>query len=140
MMSAPREEVPRDWSATWEQVATACSNQPAFERVYAGPAWENKGPPDVRVWKIAILERRPEGGANHWGHLFVAIGEGALKVGINPEGGLPGGGGRPAVEALPPISGKPLAISIWPRSAETAEPLRAFSIEFQRRAAALVFP
>jgi hypothetical protein len=47
------------------------------EGAYASPWWASPVDgthPGVRAWKAAVLCRRPEGGAEHWGHVFVVLG------------------------------------------------------------------
>ncbi|MGC2288963.1 MAG: hypothetical protein WA688_03805 [Thermoplasmata archaeon] len=132
-----------EWASIWERAATATAGHPPYDKVYTGPIWESGHPSgafEARVWKIAVLERRPTAGAEHWGHLFVLLREKASEVAIRPEGGVQGYPDRPALEILPEPSGAPLQIWIWPRSAETAVRLRAFALEFQRHAVALVAP
>jgi hypothetical protein len=61
---------------------------PNYERVYAGPWWEtpiteaNAPEPPRRAWKCAVLQRRPEGGAEHWGHLFVITGSDGARAAV----------------------------------------------------------
>ncbi len=131
---------PKDWISIWERASAEAAGHPPFEAVYPGPVWESAspfGPAKVGVWKIAVLERRPAAGAEHWGHLFVVLGENASKVVLRPESGLTGNPDRPELEPLPGESGAQWQILIRPRSAETAARLRAFGLEFQRRAVVL---
>ncbi len=123
-------------TALWEQVGAATAGHPPYERVYTSPAWEVPDATGARragVWKLAVLERRPTGGAEHWGHLYVIYGEDAKALQIQPEGGTTGDQDRPAPEALPISVGLPLQIRTRPRSDETAARLRAFAQDFQRR-------
>jgi hypothetical protein len=136
-MAGSSSTAARDWAALWEQAAGAIAGHPPFGAVYTGPVWEGGGTSAVQVWKIAVLERRSSGGADHWGHLFAVVGENASQVSIQPEGGMTADPTRLAPETLPGIPGVPFAISVRPHSAETAARLRAFAAEFQSRAAAL---
>jgi hypothetical protein len=136
-MAVSSGESGRDWTALWEAAANSLVGHPPFEAVYTGPVWKSGGTSGTRVWKIAVLERRSSGGADHWGHLFAVVGENASTVLIHPEGGMSGGPDRPAPESLPGIPGVPFAISIRPLSGGTAARLRAFAAEFQSRAAVL---
>ncbi|HLY77661.1 MAG TPA: hypothetical protein VKT21_07230 [Thermoplasmata archaeon] len=129
-------------TALWEQVGAATAGHPPYERVYTSPAWEVPDATGARhadVWKLAVLERRLTGGAEHWGHLYVIYGKDARALQIRPEGGTTGDRDRPAAEALPvSAAGVPLEIRIRPRSEETAVRLRAFARDFQRRTVELL--
>ncbi|MGA7860885.1 MAG: hypothetical protein WCB19_03400 [Thermoplasmata archaeon] len=139
-MGGLTDESGRDWTALWGIAASSTVGHPPYEAVYTGPVWESAsptGPGSARVWKIAVLERRASGGAEHWGHLFVVLGENASKIAIHPEGGMQGDPDRPGLESLPASPGVPLQVLLRPRSAETSARLRAFALEFQRHAVAL---
>jgi len=130
----------RDWTALWGAAATSTAGRPPYETVYTGPVWESAsptGPGGARVWKIAVLERRASRGAEHWGHLFVVLGEDAPKIDIRPEGGMQGDPHRPGLESLPAPPGVPLQVLFRPIAAETRARLRGFALEFQRHAVAL---
>ncbi|MCI4352843.1 MAG: hypothetical protein L3K14_05580 [Thermoplasmata archaeon] len=136
MTDPGREPTPnRDWTALWEAAAAATVSGSVDGRVYTGPAWETPNRDtslSARVWKLAVLERRPEGGAEHWGHMLLVLGKTPSKVVIQPERPMLGGPDPPAVETLPALSSVPWEVRIRPRSAETASRLRAFALEFQR--------
>jgi hypothetical protein len=139
-MADPVERSDRDWTLLWERAISMTRERPPFQGVYTGPAWETTGSPGPgapRVWKIAVLERRPAAGADHWGHVFLALGTGAARVSIRPAGGLAGNDHGPELETLPEIPGAPLRIQIRPRSSETRARLREFALEFQRHAVAV---
>jgi hypothetical protein len=134
------ERYSRDWTPLWERAISMTRERPAFQAVYTGPVWESAGstvPEEPRVWKVAVLERRPGAGAQHWGHVFLLLGVGQTKISIRPTGGLAGDDGRPEIETLPEIPGAPLRIQIRPTSPETRTRLREFAVEFQRHAVAV---
>jgi hypothetical protein len=139
-MSESTRKPIRDLTPVWDQAAAATAGTAPFEAVYPGPSWPVKTPPGAghaRVWKMAVLERRAGGGAEHWGHVFVVVGENAPDVVIRPEGGLPGDKDRPEMEPLPAIPGGLLQVRIRPLTEGTADRLRAFALAFQSRAVAL---
>jgi hypothetical protein len=130
----------RDWAQLWDRAAAETAGVPPFEAVYTGPAWLVDTPVESRgtkAWKIAVLERRAGRGAEHWGHLFLVLGENAPEVVILPEAGWQGDPQRPGMETLPPPPGAPFQIRLRPHRAETADRLRAFALEFQRHAVVL---
>jgi hypothetical protein len=130
----------RDWKALWERALTETAGHPPFEQVYPGPVWESASPTGATptgVWKIAVLERRSTGGAEHWGHLFLVVGENTSKLQIQPAGGLAANPNRAELEPLSEEPGFPWRLLIRTRSAETASRLRAFALEFQRHAMTL---
>jgi hypothetical protein len=140
-MPEPARPTPRDWAVVWEEVAAATSRSAPFEGVYTGPVWENpmaKGSETAHVWKLAVLQRQPSGGAEHWGHLFLVVGTDPSEVSIRPEGGLAGDPNRPSLESLPRGPGSPFEIRVRPRSVDTDARLRAFAEEFQRHALAVL--
>ena len=52
----------------------ACSTvlrDPLFEGVYLSPLWDLPAPEGILAWKRSVLRRRPGGGAEPWGHLFL---------------------------------------------------------------------
>jgi hypothetical protein len=130
----------RDWTLLWEQAISATTGHPTFQRVYTGPVWEirgSSGSGDPPVWKIAVLERRPGAGAEHWGHVFLVLGKGTAEISLRPAGGLVGNADRPDLETLPDIPGGPLRIQFRPTSPDTRSRLREFALEFQRHAVAV---
>ena len=140
-MDSPPWASPRDWEGLWNRAAAATAGTPPFEAVYPGPAWpvsSGAKSGERRVWKIAVVERRAGGGADHWGHLFIAVAENATAVDIRPEGGMQGDADRPHIESLPSLPGIPLQIWIRPRSADTLERLRTFAVSFRGHAVTLV--
>jgi hypothetical protein len=131
----------RNWAEFWGRVASGLTGMPPFEAVYTGPAWEMAVPEssvETKVWKMAVLQRRPPGGAEHWGHLFLLLGSNASKVILRAEGGFYGAGDRPPLEVLPPAPGLALEIRTRPATTGTSDRLRAYALAFQRSAAALV--
>ena len=141
MMSRTPPVSPQEWSSLWERAAIATAGHPPHEMVYTGPPWEipsSSAAVTSTIWKVAVLQRRPIGGAEHWGHLFLLVGERTSEVRIAPEGGVPGAGPRPPLEALPPSEGSQFEVRIRPRSGETTARLLAFARDFQRQVAALL--
>jgi len=67
---------------------SALLDGPGYEGVYAGPWWETAmgessgAGPVPKAWKCAVLRRRPEGGAEHWGHLFLISGPDSARATI----------------------------------------------------------
>lgn|GEM_PF-3383465 len=56
-----------------------------YAGLYLGPWWDLPAPaPNLRGWKRAVLKRRTEFGATHWGHLFLVCTEGAFGVDVSP--------------------------------------------------------
>jgi hypothetical protein len=139
-MTEAGERSGQDWSLLWEKAISNTKGLPRFQGVYTGPVWESENPAapgGPRVWKVAVLERRPGAGAEHWGHLFLVLGALESEISIRPVGGVAGDDNRPEVEILPAIPGAPLRIQIRPRSPETRDRLREFALEFQRHAVAV---
>lgn len=138
MNSAARNPLSsRDWTALWESAAAAAIAGTGGGRVYAGPAWEMSSPSPslpARVWKLAVLERKTGGGAEHWGHLLVVLDATPRDVTIQPDRSMPGGRTAPPTETLPAPAGVPWEVRIRPLAIENAPRLRAFAIEFQRYA------
>jgi hypothetical protein len=74
------------WPATVDRALAAALALPSRAGVYVGPWWdlESTGPPNPpRGWKRAILRRRPGGGAEHWGHLFLVVSSDPGDTGID---------------------------------------------------------
>jgi hypothetical protein len=135
-MVEPEGRALPDWIAAWEAALSATAGHSPFEEVYTGPPWDttaSSARAAVQVWKVAVLRRREEGGAEHWGHLFLLLGPGAASWVIRPEGGLGGDPKRPAVRSIPAPEGSPTRIHFRPTSEATADALRAFAVEVQRR-------
>jgi hypothetical protein len=134
------ERSARDWTVLWELAISMTRERPAFQGVYTGPAWEtisSSTSTEVRVWKIAVLMRRPGAGAEHWGHVFLVMGTGTPTISIRPAGGIAGDADRLELETLPGVPGAPLRIQIRPTAPETRDRLREFALEFQRHAVAV---
>jgi hypothetical protein len=135
-MSDSPAPTPPDWTRVLERTIGGMIGRPPFVAAYTGPVWESSGPEGTRMWKIAVLERRPAGGADHWGHLFIVVAQNTSKVRIRSGGGWLGDAHRPELESLLPVPGLQLSVLIRPRTEEHADRLRAFAIELQRRIAA----
>lgn len=140
MMVGPATAGTRDWTALWEAAADATAGHAPFGSVYTGPAWALPSPAgaaDVKLWKLAVLERRPGSGAVHWGHLFLLVGDAAARLALRPEGVPSGDPGHPVPVPIPAPADVPLQVRFRPTSPERADRLREFAVELQRRAVAL---
>jgi hypothetical protein len=80
---------PVDAPALAQQCDTALRaaiRAPQFEGLYAPDWWElPPGAPGTLGWKRAVLRRRIEGGAEHWGHLFLLTGPAGAELSLVAE-------------------------------------------------------
>lgn len=129
-----KERLPEpDWIALWESAAGATAGRDPFEDVYTGPVWAGpavEAPARAQVWKVSVLERRPGGGAEHWGHLFLVQGEGHRVVTLEPQSPVPGVLAPRAIETLPGPGDLPFEVRIRPVAENTSDRLRAFGERF----------
>ncbi len=68
-----------------DRILELAVQESSFDGVYFGPWWELSGPGFVDGWKRAVLRRRPGGGADHWGHLFLVFSAAQASVRISTE-------------------------------------------------------
>lgn len=141
-MTDPPGGLGRDWEAVFETAASAVGRDVRFGMVYVGPAWESLvGAPvreRARVWKIAVLERRPRAGALHWGHLFLLVGDAASRLDIRSLGGGLGASGQLQSEPIPPIPSLPVQIHVRPTDPASGPRLKEFAVELLRQVDAVV--
>lgn len=133
-MSAEPPASASDWLGLWEAAAEAVTGRAPFEEVYTGPVWEGpvvESPVHVRVWKVSILQRRPGGGAEHWGHLFLVEGGRDRPLSLEPHSPVPGLVAPRTIETLPGAADLPFDVRIRPVTEGTSDRLRAFGQRFQ---------
>lgn len=111
------------------EASRAVSADPAFAGVYTGPPWPILPTGAAGSgWKLAVLRRRPAGGADHWGHVFLVRRGAPASVSIEPERlGL--SGTREA--GVEPVPGRPdlpdLVAFARPTQPATAAELRRYA-------------
>ncbi|MGI0151779.1 MAG: hypothetical protein ACREC5_07575 [Thermoplasmata archaeon] len=76
--------------------------------LYAGPWWPLTGPAGAGRplgWKCAVLRRRPTGGAEHWGHLYLVPATAEEPRALAREGGFGSDPAAPELSSWPAAEG-----------------------------------
>ncbi len=124
-----------DLPAAFEEARRRVLAGPEFSGVYTSPLWPVPAPADHPSWKCAVLQRRVEGGAEHWGHLYLVVSPPGVPVEVEEIREPTGTSGwpHPPVEELTPGNGAVGRVRFFlrARTPPGPEPLRRFTAALQ---------